>query len=408
VLESWSWGQLVPFGEWGYEFNYNNRSNMPVDGTLITITIPAGSELNFAYTWDWSGWTPLSPLIVTDQYVVVDPGTLLGGINGGIGIRFKIDYDTLPGTLLESSVRISSDVFEERYDDNVLLMSETVNEAGPNLRVDKHTNWFWNGAGQLQYELRISNLGTQRLDFPEVIDTYPISTTVNKCWWNHGPFNNCQTVGDQVIYYLDSLEPGQTASAMLAVEVISTYIGTQGLEFINTAEISDFEDVFPYDNYDEVTSYTGPDVFVRKWLSDGEVRAGEYITFTVLFGNQSRWPWRMDPNYYVHITETLPTGLTFVEAIPYWDPTSTWPPEIISGQQVVWSDWAWGAESAWEFDLVLQVDDSVLPGDELLNVIEAWGDSPFDIDPNPDNNRFEYPLYSPLYRFLLPVIQTKP
>ena len=28
----------------------------------------------------------------------------------------------------------------------------------------------------------------------------------------------------------------------------------------------------PQDNHDEVTSYTGPDVFVRKWLKAGEFK----------------------------------------------------------------------------------------------------------------------------------------
>ena len=39
---------------------------------------------------------------------------------------------------------ISGSELEIRYDDNTLVYTEMVNEYGPNLRVDKHTNWGWN------------------------------------------------------------------------------------------------------------------------------------------------------------------------------------------------------------------------------------------------------------------------
>jgi hypothetical protein len=44
----------------------------------------------------------------------------------------------------------------------------------------------------------------------------------------------------------------------------------------------------------------------------------------------------------------------------------------------------------------------------LLSVIEAWGDSPTDIEINPANNSFEYTVTTILYKFMLPITQRTP
>jgi hypothetical protein len=66
------------------------------------------------------------------------------------------------------------------------------------------------------------------------------------------------------------------------------------------------------------------------------------------------------------------------------------------------------AEQAWTFDLVVQIDEDVPAGAQLLNTIEAWGDSPEDIDVNPLNNHYEYSLFTLLYRNLMPLIVKSP
>jgi len=408
--QNWVEGQFIPGGNIAIEFGLSNWGNMPMPGTLVTTTLPAGTEFLYAYTWDWGNWMPFTPTIVTDEYLVWDLGNLLNGYQRNIGVQFKITEDTQPGTLLVFDNKVVGDVLEYRYDDNLLTYEETVNGEGSNLRVDKHTNWGWNWEGQLNYELRILNIGTQYLDDPVVTDTYPVSTTVSGCWWNHGPFTGCEVdeANHQVIYYLDYLNPGETASAMLNVDLASEDIGIQGLTFSNQADISDFDDIVPEDNHDEVSFVTGPDVFVRKWLKGGDLRAGELVTYTVEFGNLAKGPWSTDPEMGSHITKTLPQGMTFVEAIGYWDPSTPWEPESINGQQVVWS---WGtlwSDQTVTFDLVVQIDEDVLPGTEMTNMIDIWGDNPDDIDTNPENNHFEYTLQTILYRMLMPMAQKNP
>jgi len=409
---NWVQGQFVPGGEIGFEFSVSNWGNMPMPGTVLTTKLPLGTEFLYAYSFDWNGRTPLPPTVIGDGYLMWDIGNFPNGYNQNVGIQLKINSDSPVGTPLVVENSVMGEAQEERYDDNALTFTEVVNDAGPNLRVDKHTNWRWNGDGSLWYELRILNVGTQYLENVVITDTYPISTTMGKCWWNHGPGNLQECTWDdnthQAVFKLDYMNPGETASANLYVDVLPEYVGLQGMQFVNQAEISDFGDVALADNFDEVTSYTGPDVFVRKWLKAGELRAGEVITYTVEFGNMNRNRWNGDQNYGSHITDTLPSGMTFIKAIGYWDPANTYDPESINGQQLVWGWGTMWAEQTWTFDLVVQIDYGVLPGTELVNVIEAWGDSPNDIEVNPANNYFEYSVSTILYNYLLPIAQRSP
>jgi len=415
IYPNWSYGQFVPGGEIGYELSFANWGNMPMPGTLLTTYLPQGTEFIAAYTWDWSGSIPLTPTMIGDGFLLWDFGTFPNGYNQNIGMRLKIDSDTPVGTSLVAENRLTGDELEYRYDDNVLIYTDSVHGIGPNLRVDKHTNWGWNywddAPRQLWYELRILNVGTQPIYDIKISDTYPISTSLSWFKWNGCPGDaQCDVYeeNDQLIFWVSKMDPGWTASASLGVDLAEQDIGVQGLEFVNQADISDYGDIDLSDNHDEVTSYTGPDVFVRKWLKDGELRAGELITYTVEFGNLNRWPWSGDSNFGSHITDTLPAGTTFVEAIAYWDPANPWEPESVNGQEV---SWGWGtmwSEQTWTFDLVVQIDEGVPIGTELLNVIDAWGDSPTDIDINPVNNHFEYRFSTILYRLLLPLAQRTP
>ncbi len=137
---------------------------------------------------------------------------------------------------------------------------------------------------------------------------------------------------------------------------------------------------------------TGPDVFIEKWLSGGEPRPGEIVTFTVMFGNHNGWPWDGDDQFSSHITDTLPAEMTFITTTAPWNPADTWTPDVIVDNQLVWG---WGpmwANSIWFYDIVVQITDTVVSGDVLTNIIEAYGDSPNDIEANWDNNVFALPV----------------
>jgi uncharacterized repeat protein (TIGR01451 family) len=169
-------------------------------------------------------------------------------------------------------------------------------------------------------------------------------------------------------------------------------VDEQGLAFTNEVEAPIVSDVYPGDNYGQVTATTGPDIYVEKWLSGGEPRPGEIVTFTVEFGNASRGPWDGDHGFGSHITDTLPAEMTFVTATTPWDPNQSWTPNILPGNVLEWGFGTMWADNWWRFDLVVQITDTVQGGDVVTNVVEAYGDSPDDVDPVLSNNVFRRPV----------------
>jgi uncharacterized repeat protein (TIGR01451 family) len=199
-------------------------------------------------------------------------------------------------------------------------------------------------------------------------------------------------VDDQLVWTVSRIEPGWTSEIKYKVDLDGDVIGTQGLSLTNAVEAPVPGDVHPADNYAQATAYTGPDIYVKKWLSGGEPKPGEIVTFTVEFGNQNLWPWDTDDRYDCHVTDTLPAEMTFVSATAPWDPSQTWTPNILPGNVLRWDWGTMGHDSWWRFDLVAQISDTVQGGDVITNRIEAYGDSPDDVEPDYGNNVFELPI----------------
>jgi hypothetical protein len=207
---------------------------------------------------------------------------------------------------------------------------------------------------------------------------------------------------NMIMMLVDELYPGDTASVMYQLDLDTEIIGDQGLVFTNIVEAPIAGDTNPADNTDTVVVYTGPDVFIKKEITGGELYPGELITFTVEFGNQNLWPWHGNPEYSSHITDTLMEGMTFITATAPYDPSQGWEPKILPGNQLVWE---WGpmwANSSWTFNIVAEVNQHILGRDTLINTIEAYGDSPDDIEPNWENNIFKLRVTQPI--IYLPLI----
>jgi uncharacterized repeat protein (TIGR01451 family) len=174
------------------------------------------------------------------------------------------------------------------------------------------------------------------------------------------------------------------------VDLDESIRGVQGLIFTNTVEAPWPDDVYTADNADTEVAYTGPDVYVEKWLSGGVPKPGEIVTFTVAFGNRNQDPWNGDDQSDSHVTDTLPAGMTFVKATAPWD--ANWQPETQEDNVLTWG---WGpmwSNSRWWFDVVVRITDTVESGDVLTNVVEAYGDSPGDVEIDWENNAFELPV----------------
>jgi hypothetical protein len=244
-----------------------------------------------------------------------------------------------------------------------------------------------------------------------VTDIYPANTTLANWWVQWGPWVTAthEAANRQIVFWIEEINAGDTAGIGLQVDLDESIHGEQGLIFTNTAEAPWEGDVYPDDNHDTELVYTGPDVYIKKWLSGGEVEPGEIVTFTVKFGNRNHWPWEGDDEYDSHITDTLPAEMEFITATNPWDPGEPWEPETVDGHTIVWSAGPMWSDWWAQFDIVAKIADDTPLGQELTNIIEAYGDSPNDIEPYYDNNVSKVTLTIPApaigdYIIYLPIV----
>jgi uncharacterized repeat protein (TIGR01451 family) len=392
VEKQLEFGQLVRGSRIGYQIQYGNNGNVPVENVLITDTLPVSTTFDRSWRWTDYGEEPVTPTLVTGDHVVWDLGLLPNGYNDNIGVALDVAGDAPAGAVLSNTVEISPQPVEERYDDNDDVWVESLHETGPNLRVDKYYRWEDEGQ-RLFYGIFLKNLGTTNMNSIWVTDTYPISTTSDgNLWVGHGPrFTHTHDVGTrQFVVEAEGLGAGETAHFGFWVDLDESIRGVQGLVFTNTVEAPWPDDVYTADNVDTEVAYTGPDVYVEKWLSGGVPKPGEIVTFTIAFGNRNQDPWNGDDQYDSHVTDTLPAGMTFVKAVAPWD--ANWQPETQEDNVL---RWRWGPmwpSSRWWFDVAVQITDTVESGDVLTNVVEAYGDSPDDVEIDWENNAFELPV----------------
>ena len=116
----------------------------------------------------------------------------------------------------------------------------------------------------------------------------------------------------------------------------------------------------------------------------------EVVTFVVQMGNKNQWPWDSTgiANYY--LTDTLPTGMTFITATAPWDPNQSYTPIAQPGGNPTWIFTAhMHAGEWWRYAIVAQISDTVRDGDWLTNMITIVSTSTADIDPLPDNKHDE-------------------
>jgi uncharacterized repeat protein (TIGR01451 family) len=358
--------------------------------TWVTDTLPEGTSFLQAQYWDGQNSVPFPPDYVDEDVVAWNMGEMQPGEWFDFAMLLDIDPALPPDTELTNCATIGIDGEDGYPYDNTACVVDAVRDAGPNLRVQKY--FWWEDHDRLSYELLIQNIGTQNLDNVWFTDTYPISTTFNGDWWvNYGPYLQMthDEANHQLIFWIESLDRGWNADISFRVDLDPEVVNVQGLAFTNTLDAPYPEDVFPDDNYKEVVAYTGPDVYVNKSLSGGELQPGEIVTFSVQVGNQNVWPWDGDPAYGSHITDTLPEGMTFITATAPWNPEEAWAPESIAGNEIAWGFWTMWSNSTWYFDIVAQISDDLVGGEVLTNRIEAYGDSPNDIEPNWENNVYE-------------------
>jgi uncharacterized repeat protein (TIGR01451 family) len=398
--KQWSWGRLVPGGEIRYNISYNNNGNLPVTQTIrLTDTLPVSTTFIGAWRYDDLGPHPVAPVLTGTSYVVWQINSLDNGYGDNLDVALKIDNNALPGTVLTNCAAIAANIFEDDPYDNAQCAVEILRAPGANLRVTKFA--YWQGAGGMQYQVRIENIGTTTVNTVTITDTYPASMTLDN--WNinvpgdWGPWSSGQS-GNQLTVTLDRLESGWTTWLNMWLSVPGT---PNGVLFTNTVAVTTPpDDVNPADNSAVNVMGTGPDLSVEKWLTGGAPKPGQLLTFTLHFRNQAQ-AWGTLGN--VWITDTLPSGLEFVNATQRLCGSTYFcdrGPDYNDGATLSWN-YGGMCPDCWNDILVTaRVADTAQGGDVLTNTAAIASDDAGDVEPYYDNNTSAYALtvLNPVFR----------
>jgi uncharacterized repeat protein (TIGR01451 family) len=260
VGKQFNWGQLVPGGQVEYNVHVRNFGNQATQ-TWLTDTLPAGTY--FAQSWSWDGQTyeEFLPYDVNGQKVVWDMGQMLPGAWKNVDIRLDIDPGVQSGDVLTNCVEIGIDGDDGWPDDNQDCVADPVRGKGPNLRVYKEHEWQGDNQ-QLQYRIRVENIGTEWLENVWFTDTYPVDTTFSGEWWvEHGPWIELdrEEPDRQLIFWAEQFWPGDSAS--IVVKVDPDDAGQPLRSYTNTVEVNTpLGDTNPGDNSDVDVAFSGGEV----------------------------------------------------------------------------------------------------------------------------------------------------
>lgn len=393
ISKNWNWGQLVPGGEVRYNINYNNNGSLPITTTIrITDTLPQNTTFLGAWTYDQQGRHPVTPTINAGSSVVWEIPGLENGFGNNFEIALRLNPGITSGTVFTNCATIAANFAEYNNPyDNEQCVADTVRASGPNLRVTKTADWR-NGGNQIQYRVRLENIGTTSISSVTVTDTYPVSMTLLPGGWNINwqPWHaNDDSLNHILAVTLDSpFDPGNVTDLNMQFNVPPSV--PSGTIFTNTAEITTPPgDVNPADNLVRQVSATGPDLSIEKWLTGGSAtsRPGELLTYTLHLANKStQW----GTSGQTLITDTLPTGLEFVSARRRLCGPGNFFCEDNPTQAGSILTWTWGSwwPNNWN-DLILtvRVTDTAQFGDVLTNTAQIASDNPTnDVEPDYTNN----------------------
>ena len=168
-------------------------------------------------------------------------------------------------------------------------------------------------------------------------------------------------------------------------------------------------DTDPGDDKAEAVLWTGPDLYLEKWLVGGELSAGKVFTVGLRFGNRqpgfAGW-WRLQGTAW--LTDTLPGGLEFLHSEWHFCGPTRWcdATPIPDGNKLVWElGPLWPGE--WnEIYVTLRIPESGGGPYDLTNEAVIASDLPeVDIEPFTDNNfaKLELHIDAP-YKLHLPII----
>ena len=391
IEKSWGYGQLVQGGHAFYNLSYSNDGNLTQPSVRLTDTLPAGTTfVTSTVDLNWGDSSPMPPLYQSGGVVAWDLGALPPGHSGRIKVELALG-GVQAGATITNTAEIRGLDADRSWRNNQSVAVNHVNGPGANLRLRK--NSYWEGQNRIRFELQFENVGTTAVENVRITDTLPSELVFNGDWWRNGCCDlnmSFDPATHQIVWTTSRLEPAWSGNIFVKVMVPDPLAGQQGLVFTNTARITlPPGEVTPADNHATAVAFTGPDLYISKSLTAGDLVPGGLVTFTINLGNRNNgWDTGNPPpgQPALYITDTLPAGMTFVSATNPYSPGDTWQPRQ-DGNALTWSMGGMCAGCQAQFQIAARISDTV-PGLTLLtNTIQIAAALPEVVDPYPNNNR---------------------
>ncbi len=343
-----------------FEIEVANIGLSDSDNVVVTDTLPTGTSFH----------SPLSSSVCTEPTVGTvscSIGNLPAGAVADLVVAVLIDASIADTTELTNTATVSGasvDIDETNNDDSLTVevgrvADLAVVKQGPTAPVD--------AGDQVQFSLIATNFGPSDASAITVIDTLPTGLT----FVSGAPTDSRCTAVGQTVTCSDGgpLAPGSASTFVVAA--ISSASLPEGGVLTNRAEASaDEQD--PNSNNDEssvVTDFSrSSDLTVTKVDTADPVVAGESITYTITALNDG-------PSVAANavVTETLPSGATYNDAL-----SDSRCDETSAGSGVVTcalGTLAVGAGNAQTLDIVATLDDGLVSGAQLNNLVALAADS---------------------------------
>jgi uncharacterized repeat protein (TIGR01451 family) len=259
VHKQWMRGVLVPGGRVWYGIDYGNNGNQSVAPVRIVDTLPPGTSYVHSWHAGGLGTFDLVPVSVTAEHVVWELPEVPNGYAGHIEVELAIDPTATAGAVLTNTAQIcgaaappdpcAAIAGEDTYDDNVSSITDSLNPAGPNLRVRKGGQWV--GEQEAHYTVRFENIGDATIPDVVVVDTLPDGSSWGGWWMLMFPPERLAADIDDangvLTWTFTEIHPGEVAELVFNV-VLDGF--QQHLQwFTNTVEITlPVGDTSPPDN----------------------------------------------------------------------------------------------------------------------------------------------------------------
>lgn len=303
-----------------YRIYYQNSGNSDAADVVITDTLPL--SMTYVSSHNNEGFT----LVVNGDTVVWTKPVVPNGDSGYLYLTVHIDESAPENSTLTNTVRIANSFPETTYTNNVYTHTATVIAHTRDMHISKYKYSGTVVAGaEVKYRIQFANQGNSDAADVIITDTLPVSTTYVSDQNSYG-FTTVVT-GSIVVWANDTVAANSSGYIYLTVRVNDDVAGDTLLTNTVAVATSDIE----ADYSDNVYTYTltaetpTVDMYVSKWLDEGNATPGNNLTYEIYYRNYGN-----SPAADVVITDTLPVSTTYLSFSGSYTPT-------LSGNQLTWN-----------------------------------------------------------------------